>query len=135
MTILVFLSHPAQFLFYKNPVQRLRDKGHHVFVVIITKDVLKELLEEAAAGILPGQHIEYITSIFKRNSNRWLPPDLNKKVYVKKAMTLGLRKHQYKSSSGSKQIKYKYEVDKLRYELQRMLYDASQNQEQNFQKI
>lgn len=47
MTILVFLSHPAQFLFYKNPVQRLRDKGHHVFVVIKTKDVLKELLEEA----------------------------------------------------------------------------------------
>lgn len=47
MTILVFLSHPAQFLFYKNPVERLRDKGHHVFVVIKTKDVLKELLEEA----------------------------------------------------------------------------------------
>jgi len=47
MTILIFLSHPAQFLFYKNPVQRLREKGHHVFIVIKTKDVLKELLEEA----------------------------------------------------------------------------------------
>lgn len=47
MTILVFLSHPAQFLFYRNPVQRLRDKGHFVFIVIKTKDVLKELLEEA----------------------------------------------------------------------------------------
>lgn len=47
MTILVFLSHPAQFLFYKNPVDRLRDKGHHVFVVIKTKDVLRELLDEA----------------------------------------------------------------------------------------
>ncbi len=102
---------------------------------IENRNISKELLEEATAGILPGQHIEYITSIFKRNSNRWLPPDLNKKVYVKKAMTLGLRKHQYKSSSGSKQIKYKYEVDKLRYELQRMLYDATQTPKQNFQKI
>lgn len=47
MKILVFLSHPAQFLFYRNPVQRLRDKGHSVHIVIKTKDVLRELLEEA----------------------------------------------------------------------------------------
>jgi len=47
MKILVFLSHPAQFLFYRNPVQRLRDKGHDVHIVIKTKDVLRELLEEA----------------------------------------------------------------------------------------
>lgn len=47
MTILIFLSHPAQFLFYRNPVTCLREKGHHVFVVIKNKDVLKELLDDA----------------------------------------------------------------------------------------
>lgn len=46
MKILVFLSHPAQFLFYRNPVQRLREKGHIVHIVIKTKDVLRELLDE-----------------------------------------------------------------------------------------
>jgi uncharacterized protein len=47
MTILIFLSHPAQFLFYRNPVIRLREKGHRVNIVIKTKDVLRELLDEA----------------------------------------------------------------------------------------
>lgn len=46
MKILVFLSHPAQFLFYRNPVRRLRVKGHSVNIVIKAKDVLTELLEE-----------------------------------------------------------------------------------------
>ena len=46
MTILIFLSHPAQFLFYRNPVQRLRENGHKVHIVIKAKDVLGKLLDE-----------------------------------------------------------------------------------------
>ena len=47
MTILIFLSHPAQFLFYRNPVQHLRENGHTVHIVIKSKDVLGKLLDEA----------------------------------------------------------------------------------------
>lgn len=47
MRILIYLSHPAQFLFYKNPVTRLRQNGHSLFILTKTKDVLTNLLDEA----------------------------------------------------------------------------------------
>jgi len=58
MRILIFLSHPAQFLFYKNPVIRLREKGHVVFILIKTKDILSDLLDEhgwSYLNILPQE--------------------------------------------------------------------------------
>lgn len=47
MRILIFLSHPAQFLFYKNPVLELKKRGHDVLLLIKTKDILANLLDEA----------------------------------------------------------------------------------------
>jgi uncharacterized protein len=58
LRILVFLSHPAQFLFFKNAVNILRDKGHMIFILIKTKDVLSELLDEGGwdyYNILPKE--------------------------------------------------------------------------------
>ena len=46
MNILLLLSHPAQFLFYKNIIIQLRSNGHKVFILIKTKDVLAKLLDE-----------------------------------------------------------------------------------------
>jgi uncharacterized protein len=46
MKIVFFFSHPAQFLFFKNPVNRLRQKGHSVFILLKTKDILCNLVEE-----------------------------------------------------------------------------------------
>ena len=47
MNILCFLSHPAQFLFFRNTIQNLRKSGHTVYILIKTKDILSNLLEEA----------------------------------------------------------------------------------------
>jgi uncharacterized protein len=46
MAILVFLSHPAQFLFYKNAISELRRNGYQFFLLIKTKDILSELLDD-----------------------------------------------------------------------------------------
>ena len=45
MNILVQLSHPAHFHFYKNVIKNLEVKGHDVFVLIKTKDILEDLLQ------------------------------------------------------------------------------------------
>ena len=47
MNILVQLNHPAHFHYYKNSIQKWKDNGHEVFVLIKTKDVLEKLLQEA----------------------------------------------------------------------------------------
>lgn len=46
MKILIFLSHPAQFLFYKNTIVNLRCNKHDVIILIKSKDVLSKLLDE-----------------------------------------------------------------------------------------
>jgi hypothetical protein len=56
MNILCFLSHPAQFLFFRNTILNLRRSGHTVFILIKTKDILSSLLDEAGMdyiNILP----------------------------------------------------------------------------------
>ena len=92
---------------------------------IENRHITRELYEESEAGVLPKEFIPFITSVFRRKSFYWLPQGINGKSYVKKAITLGLRKFQFKHSVGLANAKYKYEVDKLRYELQKMLYDAT----------
>ena len=47
MRILVQLSHPAQFHFYRHSIDNWRKDGHEVFVLIKTKDILEDLLKEA----------------------------------------------------------------------------------------
>jgi len=46
MRIGILLSHPAQFLFYKNIISELRQNGHEVFILIKSKDILSTLLEQ-----------------------------------------------------------------------------------------
>ena len=45
--ILIQLSHPAHFHLYKNVAKNLMDDGHNVFIVIKTKDILEELLQQS----------------------------------------------------------------------------------------
>jgi predicted glycosyltransferase len=74
MRILIYLSHPAQFLFYKNPVKKLRENGNIIFILIKTKDVLGSLLDEAGweyVNILPEgsgkSKLSAIWSLLNRN--------------------------------------------------------------------
>lgn len=47
MNILVELGHPAHFHLYKNVISKLNRDGHNTFVLIKTKDILQELLDNA----------------------------------------------------------------------------------------
>lgn len=68
MKILVLLSHPAQFLFFKYPLSRLKQKGHSVYTLIKTKDILSELLDSEGweyYNILPRERGTSGISIIK----------------------------------------------------------------------
>lgn len=74
MKILIFLSHPAQFLFYKNAITELRQRGHIIFILTKTKDVLSDLLDELGwdyFNILPEERgrskFQIIYSLFIRD--------------------------------------------------------------------
>ncbi len=74
MKILILLSHPAQFHFYKNTIKKLREKKHKIFILIKTKDVLSMLLEENGFdfyNILPfdrkNSKLSIIFSLLKRD--------------------------------------------------------------------
>jgi hypothetical protein len=45
MRILIYLSHPAQFHFFRHTVNILKGKGHLIFILAKTKDVLSHLLD------------------------------------------------------------------------------------------
>ena len=68
MKTLIFLSHPAQFLFYKNSIIELKEMGHQVYILIKTKDILSNLLEEYGLdyyNILPKERGKSRLSIIK----------------------------------------------------------------------
>lgn len=46
MRILVYLGHPAQYHFFKNAIRILKTDGHDVLILIKTKDILEQLLQE-----------------------------------------------------------------------------------------
>jgi predicted glycosyltransferase len=47
MNILIQLSHPAHFHLYKNVAKNLMSEGHKVFILIKTKDILEDLLQQS----------------------------------------------------------------------------------------
>jgi predicted glycosyltransferase len=47
MNVLIQLSHPAHFHLYKNVAKNLMNDGHQVFILIKTKDILEDLLQQS----------------------------------------------------------------------------------------
>ena len=73
MNILFFVSHPAQFHFFKHTISDLKEKGNNVFLLVKTKDILTNLLDELGweyINILPKERkkgkISIILSLFER---------------------------------------------------------------------
>lgn len=59
MNVLIQLSHPAHYHLFKHTARELIDHGHHVHILIKTKDVLEELLKSSGLpyiNILPVAH-------------------------------------------------------------------------------
>ena len=46
MNLLFYLGHPAQYHFFKFTIRKLEENGHHIKLLIKTKDILENLLKE-----------------------------------------------------------------------------------------
>jgi RsiW-degrading membrane proteinase PrsW (M82 family) len=89
------------------------------------KTIFRELQDEANLGLIPSDHLNYIPYVSRRFKYGWCPAGVDQKNYVKKATILAIRKNQYKNSTGSQQIGYKRDIEKLRYDIQLMFYNAT----------
>jgi len=74
MKILFYFGHPAQYLFARNSLKQLTSRGHQIKIVIKTKDVLENLLQNdnlEYENILPKERgtskLEIALSLVRRN--------------------------------------------------------------------
>lgn len=88
------------------------------------KTITKELYEESSNGLIPADHMNYLPYVSKRNKYGWCPQGVKQKDYVRTAITLALRKYQVKNLKGSKRTSYEQEIEKLRYDIKMMFYNA-----------
>jgi predicted glycosyltransferase len=57
MRILFFFVHPSKYHFFKHIINPLKEKGHHIDITIVTKDVLEDLVKAGGweyTNIFPG---------------------------------------------------------------------------------
>ena len=74
MKLLFYCGHPAQYLFFRETIRQLNNKGHQSLILIKTKDVLEELVKNDGfdyINILPrergGSKFAIALSLLKRN--------------------------------------------------------------------
>lgn len=89
------------------------------------RTILRELQDEANLGLIPPDHLNYLPFVSRRFRYGWCPSGVDQKNYVKTATTLALRKNQVRNSTGSQQLAYQRDIEKLRYEIQIMFYNAT----------
>ncbi|MEO8663938.1 MAG: PrsW family intramembrane metalloprotease [Ignavibacteria bacterium] len=89
------------------------------------KTILKELQDEASLGLIPSDHLNHLPYITRRYKYGWCPIGVDQKNYVKTVTTLALRKNQYKNTKGNMQQSYLRDIENLRYKVQLMFYNAS----------
>lgn len=68
MKIVIYISHPAQYLFFKNPIQLWKTHGHELKIFIRTKDVLAQLMKNdniAYENVMPFGRKSNFLSITK----------------------------------------------------------------------
>ena len=77
--LLFFLDHPAKFNFHREQINELRARGHHIDVVIITKDILEDLVREEGwpytniypeGRKIPGLHV-YLAAPISLSKTIW----------------------------------------------------------------
>ncbi|MSP55265.1 MAG: PrsW family intramembrane metalloprotease [Myxococcales bacterium] len=79
--------------------------------------IRKELADEVNLGTLPLVHASHIASTFKRGGQHWLPRGVPHWPYVRAVVSLALRKHQSRNSTGSSHAFFADEVLRLRAEV------------------
>ncbi len=84
--------------------------------------IRRELEKEAAAGVIPREHVPHIASYFRRFGNAWLGPNVSKSHYLKTTTELAFRLAERDSCKPGRQRDfYEDQVQQLRGEIHEML--------------
>ena len=83
--------------------------------------IRRELEKEAAAGLIPPHHLQFIPYYFKRFQNGWLPPWVSKRSYLARTTELAFRLFELSRCGPRRRRFYENEVNRLRNEIGRML--------------
>ena len=87
-----------------------------------SRTIRRELEEEVAAGRIPAGHPGHIASWWSRNFTAdWLPPRLDRAMYLETATALAIRKSQLRLMGIRATPFYRDEVDRLRGQIHRVL--------------
>ncbi len=89
--------------------------------------ILSELLEEARDGLLPQVHLNYLPYSSKRKILGWLPPSIDRRVYVQLATRLAFRKSQLRHTRGDERARLLDEIAGLRGEIGAILRAESES--------
>lgn len=87
--------------------------------------ISSELGEEAAAGLIPVNHINILSSSV-RDKRGWIDESI-RKVYIRAATTLAFRKLQLKNSHGLSKIYYENDVENYRNFIRELLGKSEKN--------
>ena len=85
------------------------------------KIIKKYLADEAAQGILPGDHAQIIPSWRKRRKKGWLPPHVPQKAYVEAATLLAFRRYQQDTAAPRHKARYGEQVRDYRQKVRQAL--------------
>ena len=84
--------------------------------------IRRELQEEVELGVIPTAHLGFLAAYARRARPAWLPPEVDGRLYVRRATALAFRKHQLLVNSEPGY--YADEVTRLRRELVQQLNSA-----------
>jgi len=97
-----------------------------IFIIILSaalfsekRIIYRELSEEVMNGLIPAEHIEILNSS-KRNKPGWVDESI-RKLYIRTAAVLALRKMELKSSKGLSRKFYERDIEHYRSFIQNLL--------------
>lgn len=85
-------------------------------------DMLKRYLRlEAQRGVIPAAHVEVIPYWMRRSRSGWLPPNVDKRAYIKAATLLAFRSYQLEDADGSRRVRIESDIAAQRAALRTLL--------------
>lgn len=91
-----------------------------------SKTIFRELTEEASAGTLPPEHLNYIPYVSRRKKRNWCPIGINQSDYIQTSIKLALARYKLRNCQNSNlKSRFSREIEMLRYRIRMMFYQAS----------
>ena len=81
----------------------------------------RELMDEAARGVIPEGHVPFLSSSSKRKIRGWVPEGVDRKRYAQLATRLAFRKSQARASTGAILGVLEEDVARLRADIGQLL--------------